>query len=88
MDWFYLYRGGLDEYRSRKCTYTIKKLTDLYLAIFDKNSLDRVIYMDPLYCYELSEIEKGIDALATAIENNKPIKQIQKNIWSIDILSF
>ena len=36
----------------------LKKLTDLYLAIFDKNSLDRVIYMAPLYCYELSEIEK------------------------------
>ena len=32
----------------------LKKLTDLYLAIFGKNSLDRVIYMDPLYCYELS----------------------------------
>jgi len=32
----------------------LKKLTDLYLAIFGKNSLDRVIYMNPLYCYELS----------------------------------
>ena len=31
-----------------------------------------------LYCYELSEIEKGIDALATVIENNKPIEQIPK----------
>ena len=37
----------------------LKKLTDLYLAIFGENSLDRVIYMDPLYGYELSEIEKG-----------------------------
>ena len=26
----------------------------------------------------LSEIEKGINALATAIENNKPIEQIPK----------
>lgn len=37
-----------------------------------------VYYMDPIYCYELSEKEKGINALATAIENNKPIEQIQK----------
>lgn len=37
--------------------------------------------MDLLYCYELSEIEKGIDALATAIENNKPIEQIPKKIY-------
>ena len=37
-----------------------------------------VYYMDPIYCYELSEIEKGINALATAIENNKPIEQIPK----------
>ena len=43
--------------------------------------MDRVIYMDPLYGYELSEIEKGIDALATAIENNKPIEQIPKKIY-------
>lgn len=56
----------------------LEKLTDLYLAIFGKNSLDRVIFMDPLYFYELSEIEKGIDALATAIDNNKPIEQIPK----------
>ena len=54
----------LDEYRSRKCTYTIKKLTDLYLAIFGKNSLDRVIYMDPLYCYELSSYRQyGLNSL-------------------------
>ena len=59
----------------------LKKLTDLYLAIFGENSLDRVIYMDPFYGYELSEIEKGIDALATAIENNKPIEQIPKKIY-------
>lgn len=56
----------------------LEKLTELYLAIFGENSLDRVIYMDPLYCYELSEIEKGIDALVTAIDNNKPIEQIPK----------
>lgn len=37
-----------------------------------------VYYMDPLYGYELSEIEKGINALATAIENNKLIEQIPK----------
>lgn len=59
----------------------LEKLTDLYLAIFGENSLDRVIYMDPLYCYELSEIKKGIDALATAIDNNKPIEQIPKKIY-------
>ena len=43
-----------------------------------------VYYMDPLYGYEhgyeLSEIEKGINTLATAIENNKPIEQIPKNM--------
>ena len=39
-----------------------------------------VYYMDSLYCYELSEIEKGIDALSPAIENNKTIEQIPKNI--------
>ena len=66
----------------------LKKLTDLYLAIFGENSLDRVIYMDPLYGYELSEIEKGIDALATAIEKISLLNKYQKNIWSIDILSF
>ena len=38
--------------------------------------------MDPLYCYELSEIEKGIDTLATAIETNKPIEQIPKKIYT------
>ena len=59
----------------------LEKLTDLYLTIFGENSLDRIIYMDPLYCYELSEIEKGIDALATAIDNNKPIEQIPKKIY-------
>ena len=59
----------------------LEKLTDLYLVIFGKNSLDRVIFMDPLYFYELSEIEKGIDALATAIDNNKPIEQIPKKIY-------
>ena len=37
--------------------------------------------MDPLYGYELSEIEKRIDALATAIEKNKPIEQIPKKIY-------
>lgn len=37
-----------------------------------------VYYMDLLYGYELSEIEKGINAFATAIENNKPIEQIPK----------
>lgn len=56
----------------------LKKLTDLYLAIFGENSLDRVIYMDPLYGYELSEIEKGIDALATAIEKISLLNKYQK----------
>ena len=37
--------------------------------------------MDPLYGYELSEIKKGIDALANAIDNNKPIEQIPKKIY-------
>ena len=32
----------------------LKKLTDLYLAIFGKNSLDRLFIWIPLYCYELS----------------------------------
>ena len=59
----------------------LEKLTDLYLVIFGENSLDRVIYMDSLYGYELSEIKKGIDALATAIDNNKPIEQIPKKIY-------
>ena len=59
----------------------LEKLTDLYLVIFGENSLDMVIYMDPLYGYELSEIKKGIDALATAIDNNKPIEQIPKKIY-------
>ena len=59
----------------------LEKLTDLYLAIFGENSLDRVIYMDPLYGYELSEMKKGINALATAIENNQPIDQIPKKIY-------
>ena len=56
----------------------LKKLRDLYLAIFGENSLDRVIYMDPLYGYELSEIEKGIDALATAIEKISLLNKYQK----------
>ena len=56
----------------------LKKLTDLYLAIFGENSLDRVIYMDPLYGYELSEIEKGLDALATAIEKISLLNKYQK----------
>ena len=59
----------------------LEKLTNLYLAIFGENSLDRVIYMDPLYGYELSEIKKGINALATAIENNKPIEKIPRKIY-------
>ena len=59
----------------------LEKLTDLYLAIFGANSLDRVIYIDPLNYYELSEIEKGIDTLATTIETNKPIEQIPKKIY-------
>ena len=59
----------------------LEKLADLYLAIFGANSLDRVIYMDPLYGYELSEIETGINALATAIENNKPLEKIPKKIY-------
>ena len=37
--------------------------------------------MDPLYGYELSEIETGINALATAIENNKPLEKIPKKIY-------
>ena len=42
----------------------LKKLTDLYLAIFGKNSLDRVIYMAPLYCYELSSYRQyGLNSL-------------------------
>jgi len=31
--------------------------------------------------YDIILLKKGIDALATAIENNKPIEQIPKKIY-------
>ena len=59
----------------------LKKLTDLYLAIFGETLWIELFIWILFIAYELSEIEKGIDALATAIENNKPIEQIPKKIY-------
>ena len=57
------------------------KMYDAYLAVFGKNSLDRVIYCDPLDP-RIEEIDKATKKLEKAIADNTPFKQIDEEIWN------
>lgn len=56
------------------------KMYDAYLAVFGENSLDRVIYCDPLDT-RVEEIDKATKKLAKAIADNTPFKQIDEELW-------
>lgn len=58
---------------------------DKYLKKFGENSLDRVLLSEPLIHQptklDVDETNRDIRMLEEAIENNKPLEQIPKEIW-------
>lgn len=58
---------------------------DKYLKKFGKNSLDRVLLSEPLIHQptklDVDETNRDIRMLEEAIENNKPLEQIPKEMW-------
>lgn len=56
------------------------ELHEKYLKKFGKDSLDRVILLDPLYPKE-SDYKKATLTLEKAIRENKPLEQISEEVW-------
>lgn len=58
---------------------------DKYLKKFGENSLDRVLLSEPLIHQptklDVDETNRDIRMLEEAIENNKPLEQIPKEMW-------
>lgn len=58
---------------------------DKYLKKFGENSLDRVLLSEPLIHpptkLDVDETNRDIRMLEEAIENNKPLEQIPKEMW-------
>ena len=58
---------------------------DKYLKKFGENSLDRVLLSEPLIHQptklDVNETNRDTRMLEEAIENNKPLEQIPKEIW-------
>lgn len=58
---------------------------DKYLKKFGENSLDRVLLSEPLIHQptklDIDETNKDTKMLEEAIENNKPLEQIPKEMW-------
>lgn len=58
---------------------------DKYLKNFGENSLDRVLLSEPLIHQptklDVDETNRDIRMLEEAIENNKPLEQIPKEMW-------
>lgn len=58
---------------------------DKYLKKFGENSLDRVLLSEPLIHQptklDVDETNRDTRMLEEAIENNKPLEQIPKEIW-------
>lgn len=57
------------------------KIYDAYLAVFGEHSLDRVIYCEPFNA-TTDEIDASSRLLAKAIADNKPLEQIDEEIWN------
>lgn len=51
-----------------------------YLKKFGKNSLDRVLLLDPLHPF-IDDYEEAIEILKKAINENKPLEQISEEVW-------
>lgn len=58
---------------------------DKYLKKIGENSLDRVLLSEPLIHQptklDVDETNRDIRMLEEAIENNKPLEQIPKEMW-------
>ena len=58
---------------------------DKYLKKFGENSLDRVLLSEPLIHQptklDVDETNRDTRMLEEAIENNKPLEQIPKEMW-------
>lgn len=59
------------------------KAYDEYLMHFGEESLDRVILLDPLHCYDIAPEKylKTAAALRRIIKRNKPLQQIPVEMW-------
>ena len=68
---------------SKEMTDAWKKLDDAesaYRAKFGEDSLDRVLYIDPLHP-EVEDYNAATQLLYAAIGKNEPIEQISEEIW-------
>ena len=58
----------------------LQKATKEYKKYFGEKSLDRVVVHDPTWL-DADNFNKGAQTLEEAIRQNKPLKQIPKDIW-------
>ena len=63
----------------------LARFDEEYLKKFGENSLDRVLLSEPLIHQptklDVNETNRDTRMLEEAIENNKPLEQIPKEIW-------
>lgn len=77
------YKAFGEEYA--KALVRFDEAYDKYLKKFGENSLDRVLLSEPLIHQptklDVNETNRDTRMLEEAIENNKPLEQIPKEIW-------
>lgn len=78
-----IYKAFGEEYA--KALARFDEAYDKYLKKFGENSLDRVLLSEPLIHQptklDVNETNRDTRMLEEAIENNKPLEQIPKEIW-------
>ena len=65
---------------TEKAMVRFNEICNEYLKKFGENSLERIIFHDPMIL-DINNFKEDTKMLKDAIKNNKPLEQIQEEMW-------